>query len=298
MRLHFQKKVLVLFFSLLFSIALFHPSSASAAICTYQTRNPTTGVTVPNIQNGVDVPFCEEMATDNCSSRCAGDNNRIIINCNYQSSQNSCQAFYNQSSEAEKKAEAERQKIEAGRDALDKIVIEERSGKCMCSITDPDAPLTPFDGATPDSCYDRNENTGNGQGDNANVNLYNCRWVLNEDVIPTGDQNTTDLINKYNEENPLKQYQGQVAGLNKLRATSVQGFIALVIKTATGIMGSIALVMMIYGGFLWMTSSGNSSQVDKAQNVIFYGALGIFVIFGSYALITFIFQAVNPNLIQ
>ncbi len=290
MRLHFQKKVLVLFFSLLFSIVLFHPAPASAAICTYQTRNPTTGATVPNIQNGVDVPFCEEMASDNCTSRCAGDNNRIIINCNYQSSQNSCQAFYNQSSEAGKKAEAERQKIEDARNALDEIVQEERSGKCMCSIGDQDAPLTPFDGATPDSCYDRE--------DYANGALHNCRWVLNEDVVPTGDQNTTDLINKYNAENPLKQYQGKVAGLNKLRATSVQGFVALVIKTATGIMGSIALVMMIYGGFLWMTSSGNSSQVDKAQNVIFYGALGILVIFGSYAIITFIFQAVNPDLIQ
>ncbi len=280
----------MLFFSLLFSIVLFHPAPASAAICTYQTRNPATGATVQNIQNGVDVPFCEEMATDNCTSRCAGDNNRIIINCNYQSNQNSCAAFYNQSSEAEKKAEAARQKIEDARNALDKIVMEERSGQCMCSIGNADAPLTPFEGATPDSCFDRE--------DHANGSLYNCRWVLNEDIVSTGDKSTNDLIDKYNAENPLKQYQGKVASLNKLRATSVQGFIALVIKTATGIMGSIALVMMIYGGFLWMTSSGNSSQVEKAQNVIFYGALGIFVIFGSYALITFIFQAVNPVLTQ
>ncbi len=90
------------------------------------------------------------------------------------------------------------------------------------------------------------------------------------------------------------QTRTAIKGLNKLQANSVQDFLGQAIKTATGIMGTIALAMMIYGGFLWMTSSGNGSQVEKAQKVIFWGALGIFVIFGSYALVTFIFEAVNP----
>src|SRR3989338_3453648 len=92
------------------------------------------------------------------------------------------------------------------------------------------------------------------------------------------------------EGNPLLKYQASINELNKIKANTTQEFIGLVIKTATGIMGTIALAMMLYGGALWMTARGNSSQIDKAQNVIFYGALGIFVIFGSYALITYIFQ--------
>ena len=34
-----------------------------------------------------------------------------------------------------------------------------------------------------------------------------------------------------------------------------------VIKAVMGVIGSIALLMFIYGGFLWMTSAGNDTQV-------------------------------------
>lgn len=96
----------------------------------------------------------------------------------------------------------------------------------------------------------------------------------------------------------IDSFAGQVSQLNKFKANSLQGVIGLAIKTATGILGTIALAILIYGGLLWMTSAGNSSQVDKAQSVLIWGALGIFVIFGSYALITFVFQSVSPNLTQ
>jgi hypothetical protein len=105
-------------------------------------------------------------------------------------------------------------------------------------------------------------------------------------------------VDKQNEINPLWAYQVNVESLNKIKATSTQGFIGLVVKTSTGIMGTIALIMMVYGGALWMTARGNASQIDQAQNVIFYGAVGIFIIFGSYAIITYIFQAASPTLTQ
>lgn len=103
-------------------------------------------------------------------------------------------------------------------------------------------------------------------------------------------------VGENKEINPLWKYQVDIDTLNRVKATSTQGFIGLVVKTSTGIMGTIALAMMLYGGALWMTARGNTSQIDKAQNVIFYGAIGIFIIFGSYAIITYIFQAANPAL--
>lgn len=94
--------------------------------------------------------------------------------------------------------------------------------------------------------------------------------------------------------NPLDSRAEKIAELNQLKGNSIQDVIGIAIKTAMGVMGSIALIMFIYGGFLWMTAAGNSSQIDKAQNVIIYAALGIMIIFGSYALVTFIFESVNP----
>ncbi len=164
------------------------------------------------------------------------------------------------------------------------------TGQCLCSLNDPATPLNTIPNQLPDTCFDRN--------DPANGQMINCRWVTNEEIEPTINQNFKDLepLNEQilRERTPLTEHTLSLMSLNKLRATSIQGFLGIAIRMATGIMGTIALSMMIYGGFLWLTSAGNASQVEKARNVILYGALGIFVIFGSYALVNFVFEAINP----
>lgn len=59
-----------------------------------------------------------------------------------------------------------------------------------------------------------------------------------------------------------------------------------------GVLGSIAIVIFIYGGLLWMTARGNGDQVGKAISTIAWGAMGILVIFASYAIIGFVLQTV------
>ena len=66
--------------------------------------------------------------------------------------------------------------------------------------------------------------------------------------------------------------------------------IGQVINAALGVVGSIALVMFIYGGFTWMTAAGNAEQVTKGKNIIVWAAIGLVVIFSSYALVRFVIQ--------
>lgn len=66
--------------------------------------------------------------------------------------------------------------------------------------------------------------------------------------------------------------------------------IGQVINAALGVVGSIALVMFIYGGFTWMTAAGNAEQVTKGKNIIVWAAIGLVVIFASYALVRFVIQ--------
>jgi uncharacterized membrane protein len=56
--------------------------------------------------------------------------------------------------------------------------------------------------------------------------------------------------------------------------------------------GSIVLVMYIFGGFLWMTASGNSEQVDKAKKILVWSSLGVVAMLASYVLVTFLFKTV------
>ncbi len=76
--------------------------------------------------------------------------------------------------------------------------------------------------------------------------------------------------------------------------TTPQALIGRIINAVLGIVGSIALAMFIYGGFTWMTSSGNSEKVQKGKDILIWAALGLVVIFASYALVKFvIFTAIK-----
>ena len=65
------------------------------------------------------------------------------------------------------------------------------------------------------------------------------------------------------------------------------------IKQFTGILGSLALLMFVYGGFLWLTSAGNSDQVKKGTGAMLWSGIGIVIIFSSYAILTLVFKALS-----
>jgi len=73
-----------------------------------------------------------------------------------------------------------------------------------------------------------------------------------------------------------------------LGAGGVPILIGRIIKAILGVVGSLALVMFIYGGFLWMTSSGNRDKVEKGKNTLVWATIGMVVIFASYALVKFV----------
>ncbi len=78
---------------------------------------------------------------------------------------------------------------------------------------------------------------------------------------------------------------------NKINTVDARVLIARLISTLIGILGSIALVMFIYGGILWMSSSGAAEKEEKARHILVWGSLGLAVIFASYAILQLVFGA-------
>lgn len=71
-----------------------------------------------------------------------------------------------------------------------------------------------------------------------------------------------------------------------------QQFIGRIIKGLLGIIGSIALVMFVLGGFTWMTSQGDKGKISKGRDTMLWATLGLVVVFSSYALVRFVIEKV------
>ena len=76
---------------------------------------------------------------------------------------------------------------------------------------------------------------------------------------------------------------------NPLGTTNTpQALIGRAISAILGLVGSLALIMFIYGGFLWMTSAGNEKKVSQGRDILMWSTIGLIVIFSSYALVKFV----------
>lgn len=77
---------------------------------------------------------------------------------------------------------------------------------------------------------------------------------------------------------------------NPIKVNSPQQLIGQVINSVLGIVGSIALLMFIWGGFLWMTAAGNDEKIQQGKKTLTWSALGLVVIFSSYALVSYLIK--------
>lgn len=75
--------------------------------------------------------------------------------------------------------------------------------------------------------------------------------------------------------------------------TSPQQLIGKIINTVLGLVGSIALLMFVYGGLVWMTSAGSAEKVKKGREIIVWSAIGLAIIFASYGAVRIIISAVQ-----
>lgn len=87
----------------------------------------------------------------------------------------------------------------------------------------------------------------------------------------------------------------KVAFCNPVPTTnkSISAIVGTVIKTVLGIIGSLALVLFIAAGFIWMTAKGEAAKIKKATDIMFWAAIGLVVIFSSYALLSFVFGVIK-----
>ena len=73
-----------------------------------------------------------------------------------------------------------------------------------------------------------------------------------------------------------------------IRETDTRKLIAGVINSLLAFLGMLFTILIIYGGFRWMLSRGNSQQIEEAKEVIKNSTIGLAVVVFSYVIVWFV----------
>lgn len=77
--------------------------------------------------------------------------------------------------------------------------------------------------------------------------------------------------------------QGVNLGQRDLRS-SIAGIINLIL----GFLGVLAVVAVIYGGFRYMTSGGDSTKTGEGKSVVIAGVIGLAIVLAAWAIASFV----------
>lgn len=79
---------------------------------------------------------------------------------------------------------------------------------------------------------------------------------------------------------------------------SLNDIMSIIISTSgwiLGIVGSLALLMFVYGGFMFLISAGSSDKIGQAKKILIAAVIGLIIVFSSYIIIRFVAQAVGVD---
>ena len=72
--------------------------------------------------------------------------------------------------------------------------------------------------------------------------------------------------------------------------------IGKIVQTFLGFLGVLAVVLIIYAGFLWLTAGGDPSKVDKAKGYIKNAVIGLIIILAAYIITSFVITKITETL--
>ncbi len=81
-----------------------------------------------------------------------------------------------------------------------------------------------------------------------------------------------------------------------LPSTDARSLAINIIQYALGFLGLVAVAMIIMGGFMWMTSSGNEQRVTKGKEIIKWAVVGLMVVLLSWAIVVFVYSGITSTL--
>lgn len=82
---------------------------------------------------------------------------------------------------------------------------------------------------------------------------------------------------------------GEATGLGE---TDPRQIAANIIRIVLAFLGVVAVILIIYGGFVWMTAAGNEERIKLAKKVLASAIIGLIIILSAFAIATFLLNRI------
>ncbi|MFA6393486.1 MAG: hypothetical protein WCW25_01235 [Patescibacteria group bacterium] len=71
-----------------------------------------------------------------------------------------------------------------------------------------------------------------------------------------------------------------------------KSIIVNVIRVILGFLGLIAVIIILIGGFKWMTAQGNDDKITEARKLIQAGAIGLVIVLAAFGITQFLINTI------
>ena len=64
--------------------------------------------------------------------------------------------------------------------------------------------------------------------------------------------------------------------------------VVAIVKLFLGFLGLMAVVVILIGGFQWLLAAGNTEKIEKAQQLLWGGVIGLAIVIGAFTITNFV----------
>ncbi len=68
-----------------------------------------------------------------------------------------------------------------------------------------------------------------------------------------------------------------------------------IVRALLGLVGIVFFILIIYGGYSWMTAGGNDDKILKAKKLIIRAVIGLAIVASAYSIAYFVTQAIEQT---
>jgi len=82
---------------------------------------------------------------------------------------------------------------------------------------------------------------------------------------------------------------------NDQAVTKINNIIHLIINTLSAVVGVVAVIMIVVGGFRYITSGGADTSVSSAKNTILYAIIGLVIVALAQFIVRFVLGKITVS---